>query len=250
LEVAGTYMDAIAAYEDLIDDAPESPEAVTALRRLIYCYQLSSSDFEDLYDYYLALDGVIENDASVFCLERLQARALRKEMEFQDALDHLDNMLEEVTNIVDSVFILVDIENTIFEANKNGVTISGGSGDAQSFRDHHDSRLKELHALIHSSDNGPQDPDEILPASITFIGNYPNPFNPSTTIEYQMSSPGIVTLKVFDIEGRLITEINEGQKGAGKHLVEFQANILASGVYIYRLEVEDLSVSNKMVLLK
>ncbi len=80
--------------------------------------------------------------------------------------------------------------------------------------------------------------------------NYPNPFNPSTIIKYQIPEDGIVSLKIFDILGKeLKTLINE-QKTIGKYEVTFDASNLASGVYIYRIQVNDYVSSKKMMLLK
>ncbi len=80
--------------------------------------------------------------------------------------------------------------------------------------------------------------------------NYPNPFNPSTTIKYQIPQSGNVTVKVFDILGaEVATLVNEFQN-KGRYEVNFDASKLSSGVYIYRLQVNDYSASKKMVLMK
>jgi len=99
---------------------------------------------------------------------------------------------------------------------------------------------------------------ESLPIEYALEQNYPNPFNPATTIRYQLPKDGLVTLKVYDILGaEVVTLVNE-EKVAGKYEVNFDASRLASGVYIYRLNVNDPSTSSgqsfinvkKMVLLK
>lgn len=80
--------------------------------------------------------------------------------------------------------------------------------------------------------------------------NYPNPFNPTTTIRYSIPQEGRVTLKIFDILGQEVTTLkNEFQK-ANKYEVQFNSAGLASGVYIYRLQVNDYVQSKKMMLLK
>ena len=80
--------------------------------------------------------------------------------------------------------------------------------------------------------------------------NYPNPFNPSTTISYKLSSAGHVTLKVYDILGReVITLVDEYQEG-GVHTAHLDGQNLASGVYFYRLTAPGLSQLKKMVMIK
>ena len=91
---------------------------------------------------------------------------------------------------------------------------------------------------------------ENIPVDYSLEQNYPNPFNPTTTIRYQLPKDGMVTLKVYDILGaEVITLINE-EKVAGKYEVNFNAASLASGVYIYRLSVNEFVSVKKMVMLK
>jgi len=80
--------------------------------------------------------------------------------------------------------------------------------------------------------------------------NYPNPFNPTTTIRYEIPLDGVVTIDIYDILGqRVRTIINEFQK-ADRYEIDFNGIGLASGVYIYRMKVNDFIESKKMVLLK
>ncbi len=81
-------------------------------------------------------------------------------------------------------------------------------------------------------------PDNGLPKTFSLLGNYPNPFNPTTTIRYTMPEPGSVTLKVYDILGRSVAIIPLGlqQPGYGVES-KFDASNLSSGVYFYRLQV-------------
>jgi len=80
--------------------------------------------------------------------------------------------------------------------------------------------------------------------------NYPNPFNPVTTIKYRIPEEGTVTLKIYDLLGREVKTLVNEQKAAGRYEVEFDADDLASGVYIYRLQVNDYASSKKMILMK
>lgn len=96
-----------------------------------------------------------------------------------------------------------------------------------------------------------------LPQSFALIGNYPNPFNPSTTIRYTMPQAGFVTLKVFDVLGRGIATLDFGEQNAGERQIDFRATNLTSGVYLYRLEMRGAQSGThfatpfaKMVLIK
>ena len=83
-----------------------------------------------------------------------------------------------------------------------------------------------------------------------FSKNYPNPFNPSTTIQYEFPFSCDVRLEVLNIRGQLIRTLVNEQKAPGRHSIEFDASGLSSGVYLYRLVAGDFTQTRKMVLLK
>jgi hypothetical protein len=80
--------------------------------------------------------------------------------------------------------------------------------------------------------------------------NYPNPFNPTTTIRYEIPQDGMVTIKIYDILGQEVTTILNEFKKADRYEVKFNSFGLASGVYIYRMKVNDFIQSKKMLLLR
>lgn len=80
--------------------------------------------------------------------------------------------------------------------------------------------------------------------------NFPNPFNPTTTINYQLPRSGYVALNVYDILGKEVSSLVNEQKNPGRYSVNFGASQLAAGVYIYQLRVNDYVSSRKMLLIK
>jgi len=80
--------------------------------------------------------------------------------------------------------------------------------------------------------------------------NFPNPFNPATTIRYHLGEPGHVRFEVFDLRGTRVAELDEGEKPRGTHRIEFNAVNLASGVYIYRIRTDRAVEIRKMMLVK
>lgn len=90
-----------------------------------------------------------------------------------------------------------------------------------------------------------------IPKNYSLSQNYPNPFNPATTIRY--SVPAIaqhVTLKVFDMLGNEVTTLVNESQAAGNYEVQFNAEGLASGIYIYTIRANNFNLSKKMLLLK
>ena len=87
------------------------------------------------------------------------------------------------------------------------------------------------------------------------IQNYPNPFNPSTTISFSVPTEGNVTINVYDISGRLIATLLDQNMSAGYHDVSWSGTDMnglsvSAGLYVYSLETRDISLSNKMILMK
>lgn len=80
--------------------------------------------------------------------------------------------------------------------------------------------------------------------------NYPNPFNPTTTISYQLPKTGNVNIKVFDILGREVATLINEEKPAGSYNVEFNGSGLASGIYFYQIKSGEFIQTMKMILLK
>jgi photosystem II stability/assembly factor-like uncharacterized protein len=89
-----------------------------------------------------------------------------------------------------------------------------------------------------------------LPSGFTLFQNYPNPFNPVTKIQFVLPVAGYVSLKVFDITGRFVGEIVNGNLRAGLHQIDFNASHFSSGAYFYKLETKDYTDIKKMVLIK
>lgn len=88
------------------------------------------------------------------------------------------------------------------------------------------------------------------PAAFTLDQNYPNPFNPSTKIRFSLQQSSHVRLDVFDVQGKKVQSLIDGQMRAGAHETNFDAGRLPSGTYLYRLQTSAGVQSKKMVLLR
>ena len=91
----------------------------------------------------------------------------------------------------------------------------------------------------------------VVPATYVLYANYPNPFNPVTTIQYDQSRREHVTLTVYDLLGRRVQTLVDGVEDAGyKKTVRFDASSLASGLYVYRIATQSFSATRKMMLVR
>jgi len=89
-----------------------------------------------------------------------------------------------------------------------------------------------------------------LPTSFSLQQNFPNPFNPTTTIIYSIPKSCFVSIKVYDILGREVTTIVNENKLAGNYTVQFNAVKLTSGIYFYRMQAGDFVQTKKLILIK
>ena len=92
--------------------------------------------------------------------------------------------------------------------------------------------------------------DISAPAKFELAQNFPNPFNPSTTIRYQLPVNSRITLKVYDMLGKEVTTLVNEQKPAGSYEVTLKADRLSSGVYYYQLKTDNFVQTKKFALVK
>ena len=98
--------------------------------------------------------------------------------------------------------------------------------------------------------NGVGNNSSLIPGTYSLSQNYPNPFNPVTQIKFDIPKQGFVTMKIFDILGREVSKLVNEVKTPGSYIVDFDGSNLSSGVYFYKLEVNNFSDIKKMVLIK
>jgi hypothetical protein len=99
------------------------------------------------------------------------------------------------------------------------------------------------------------DDEEFIPVSHNLFQNYPNPFNPATIISYSIPKVSYVSLKIYDILGREVKSLVNSEQGIGIHNVQWDGDNnsgskVSSGIYLYKIETGDFTMTKKMLLLK
>jgi hypothetical protein len=150
----------------------------------------------------------------------------------------------------DSTTIIVELDTIYYSSNDLG-TIAYSSGTIKSV----DEGLLQPFAPIDAynwigSSAVVKEDKNLIPLVSKLDQNYPNPFNPTTVITYQLLTHGYAILKVYDVLGREVATLVDGEKSAGVHTVSWDASRLSSGVFLYRLKVGDFNDVKKMILLK
>jgi hypothetical protein len=88
------------------------------------------------------------------------------------------------------------------------------------------------------------------PTKYALSQNFPNPFNPSTSISYEIPATNFVSLKIYDMMGKEVASLVNGNQEAGFYTVKFDASKLSSGIYFYKLQSNDFTATKKLMLLK
>ena len=99
------------------------------------------------------------------------------------------------------------------------------------------------------------DERDILPSKFILYKNHPNPFNPTTTIRYDLPKNELVNISVYDMKGRMVKTLVNGSQNTGHNSVKWNGTNdkneqVAAGLYIYTLQVGEFRQTKKMVLLK
>ncbi len=92
--------------------------------------------------------------------------------------------------------------------------------------------------------------NDVHPMTYQLFQNYPNPFNPTTTISFQLAAVSKLNLKIYDLLGREVETLLDGEMNAGMHQVTFDAAKFSSGIYFCRLQAGSFTATKKLLLLK
>jgi len=108
----------------------------------------------------------------------------------------------------------------------------------------------DLNLFVEATTTGVNERSGNLPGTVTLGQNFPNPFNPSTTITFSLSSRSFASLKVFEVIGREVATIVDGELPAGNYSRQWNATNMSSGMYYYRLQTGSFAATRKMLFLK
>ena len=110
--------------------------------------------------------------------------------------------------------------------------------------------LNDGYAIRLTADNNPLDINENTDKEFSILKTYPNPFNPNLNIEYQLDKASNVSIAIYDLNGGLVEKVLDVYQTAGNHKLNWDAQSLASGMYIIKLNTGSISYSSNVILLK
>lgn len=156
------------------------------------------------------------------------------------AINAGDDILLYTTNLLDNRSLLDSVVNIVMSKINSGII--------------NPARIEESYqrilAVRQGFINSVKDSKDFVSINGYTLTNYPNPFNPATTIECSIPKAGVYSVTVYDILGSTVSVIHSGYLTAGVHSIPFNAGKLPSGVYLYRLSGNNVNLSRKMVIIK
>ena len=244
--------------KSLIEDKFDSKYSPLAL--LTY-YNLDSKDKElNGTNVVYSLDDILKNvynRSKEDPLRPFAVRLLAREAALQNKTDEMiaynTEIIENYPNSSQEVSALYDLVNYYYEIEEDNVTANKYLKKmAEAYPDNDLTLFAKVNLGLTSFDLKKSEGMSIeqIPNTYSLEDNFPNPFNPTTTISYSIPNDEKVVLKVYDIIGSEITTLVNEEKAAGKYEVNFDASSLSSGVYIYKIQAGSFVSSKKMLLLK
>jgi len=239
----GEYVLSKASYMQLIEHFADSPSAYagcTALLRSAFNCEDNYAGVEQLFNSFSSSD--IWTDKDFF--SEMQVSIDLFAGNYNSACQNAEMLLEEADNSYETALALIDLSIA-------KVGTSDRSGQKSNSIDI-SNQIESLTGMLLSGNfNGLTTDTKNMPTNYRLYNSYPNPFNPTTTIKFDLPASSQVKLSVYDISGRQISILANGILNSGTHSVEFNGAKLASGVYFYQLEAEGKIIGrNKMMLLK
>lgn len=252
------YEKVIEDFKEFIRNNPDSPLAKIALIASAKSYRRiddirGKNDFAGMK---IFLTDIIENKEYSSLkpqAERLMIDYYRLTKDFTGALKTADNLIENYKEVPDYVCGVLYAKGLIlaYDLNQPDKAAESFSYILQQYRKNSLASLAENELRILGKEVGKQTSGEAeIVGNEIELNNYPNPFNPSTTISYSLPEAGNVQIKIFDVLGREVAKLVDETKNAGKHTIIWNGSNNASGIYFYTITFQNQTLFKKMLMIK
>jgi tetratricopeptide (TPR) repeat protein len=254
LTANGKYSEAAAGYKQKYNDATDVEGKKYLLAQIANCYRKGESSVvtssgQGLLDYLNDVGKKLSTGDELYAATlELQSRYLIEQGQYETAVEKYKTLRKGFTNNTRIN------KHALFNLGYLYAQMLGDSATGKIYFDalttkYPDDELSYLSKFLHGRYTGislksksiENEKDllaetSLIPTETAIKANYPNPFNPSTVISYQLSVPGNVSLKVYDMLGREVAVLTDGMKEAGYYTATFNGSRLASGVYFVRMK--------------
>jgi hypothetical protein len=250
-------------YSAIIDEQLESEQTyvTSAIDGLYRCTKMIPNPQWDLADYFdtKAIQYEIDDPGLSALLNDYLAKVLVLDKDFQAAVDLIQVRIDNPISEIDSLRAVLDLEIVLqlaaMEDDKRPLTTKYSQyqyPDVHIFDEMHSSNWDKYNRILHQNDT--ENVANIAPVPI-ITSNYPNPFNPSTTIAFSIPETGRVNVSIYNIRGQRVKTLYNADLERGHHRLVWNGRDngnrnVASGVYFIRLDAAGKSSIRKAMLLK
>jgi TolA-binding protein len=246
-------------YKSLIDNYPESKYASAAANELLALEEYLEKNWDDLQLYYLTDPNLHYDERVSWLADYLATYCNIKKGDYEAAINWFEDVIENPPSEADSIYAVIDLGYTylLMGANQGGRSYTGRltelvPASRKSFDATSDALMAKL--LEHTTSEFSEPDLPAIPLKF-LVSNYPNPFNPTTTIAYSLPLDTNIEIKVYNIRGQLVRTLVHDYQTAGKYSVVWDGRdqtgeSVGSGVYFYRLISKQNTIVKKMLMLK
>lgn len=249
---AGNYAIARSTFEQIITDYPESVEAAASLQKIYFIVNYTDKDYDALLQYINDI-AAIEGSSLYRVKNDVITKTYMQKEEYDIAISHLETV---IANPVDDIELTDALKDEAYCYVK---LIEEGSRALPEICTVKPQNFNEFQQIVSELENGfyeAEEPieEEIIPVNVT-IFNYPNPFNPTTTINFSLLENGNVVLSVYNVKGQKVRTLTNEFLEKGLHSIEWNGKdtnnkSVSSGIYFYKISAGKTKAMKKMLLLK
>ena len=249
------YQGAEAIYNGIINSEDSVNAKLFAYRRLFETGRLLRKDesyFSDLRDSYLSLAGAMNDSVRAKVFNHLSTLSLVAREDYIPAIGEFDEIIQQNPNSEAAVYAEIDAVTASLLLEGGDTTLSKSRLGKYLAKpgSNYFTRMDEI--IRKNFGSGMEaESEKLIPTEYSLYNNYPNPFNPTTTIRFDIPERTNVELVVYDILGRRVKSlISDEVRNPGRYEISFNGSSLASGVYIYKITTKNYSQARKMLLIK
>ena len=255
---ANDYVLADQLFRQVIDEYTETVFSPAAAKRLIEV----NDDYDALKDYYETESNLRYDENSEKYADYLANYCNIKLENYEEAILNFEEVISNPPSEIDSVLAIIDLGYTYLIMEESEVR-SGFIGNMAELKptswNVFDQTQEELLAGLLENPADYQDnipSEDMIPKSALLYSNYPNPFNPETTISFSIPEASEVNVSIYNIKGQKVKTLLDGKLSTGKHSVVWYGddelgNQAGSGIYFYQLAMNDkVAKVRKCLLLK
>jgi len=236
----GEYAEAAGHFRNCASDTGSI--GINSIHYLNGCVgEVEDGNFDDLREFLQETAYNHDDDNVAKVAARFATHCLTEQSLYEDAMEEYENRAINAECIQDSIAAVIDYIS-VEELSNGGHIDAIGSG----------SILKQISELMILLDNQNElgEANSLTPDSYTLNDAFPNPFNSTTTIGFNLMDEQHVSLQVFDLTGRLVDTLVDERLGAGRFTSVWKADLQAAGVYFYRLQAGSFQQTKKLTLIK